>query len=413
MDKNEVITPGLRLTQTVNMAEEGDSLPSAIPVFLGWGIETRSPAKQDASVHLQYLPVWEQWSVNLSSGQENCLPHTVRHYFDNGGGPCFVLLHMAPSVLFTDAQGLLSWWETFVLDASEMLAKEPAITLVAVPQLVGLAKAVTYDSGEDTLIVLWKRLLEACHNRPDLFFVLDAPQSPDDATACITQLRHDKALGKIFSRAAFYGPHLETDYGNRDDNVVPPSGAVLGVYARTDREEGVWKAPANEPVLHVVKPQYPPTLVGQWFKVDSATINLIRSFPGRGTRVWGCRTLAPDPTFRYVQVRRSVSWIEANLRQICRFAVFEPNNEITWFQVQGLCRAWLRRLWLQGGLAGEDEASAFTIRVGLNDSMTEADIEAGRLRVLVKVSVLHAAEFIDVSLVLALGAASDRREGHS
>lgn len=108
-----------------------------------------------------------------------------------------------------------------------------------------------------------------------------------------------------------------------------------------------------------------------------------------------------------------MSWIEANLRQICRFAVFEPNNEITWFQVQGLCRAWLRRLWLQGGLAGEDEASAFTIRVGLNDSMTEADIEAGRLRVLVKVSVLHAAEFIDVSLVLALGAASDRREGHS
>jgi len=154
-----------------------------------------------------------------------------------------------------------------------------------------------------------------------------------------------------------------------------------------------------------VRPEFRETSAVDWFSDDRASVNLIRSFAGRGTRVWGCRTLAGDGValHRYVQVRRTLSWIEANLKEVCRFAVFEPNSLITWYQLQGLCRAWLRRLWLEGGLAGADEASAFSIRVGLGESMTADDITAGNLVVDVAVALLTPAEFINVTLVLQVG----------
>ncbi|CBW76025.1 Tail sheath protein gp18 [Mycetohabitans rhizoxinica HKI 454] len=98
-----------------------------------------------------------------------------------------------------------------------------------------------------------------------------------------------------------------------------------------------------------------------------------------------------------------MTWIEANLRERCRFAVFEPNHEVTWFQLRGLCSAWLRQVWLDGGLAGANETSAYSVQVGLNETLTQADINAGRLMIRVAVAVLHAAERIEIKLVLKLG----------
>ncbi|ALL39867.1 phage tail sheath family protein [Serratia marcescens] len=411
VEREEWLEPGIRLKQSVTADREwGGEQPSAVPVFIGWDNASTMPAS--------LLPVatWDQRPDCLRGKEGSCLQETVRHYFDNGGGECFVLMG---EPLSPEAELTREWWRK----VSVPLLQEPTVTLVAVPQLAewlerGLAPMEPKEPMDPsvtvtvvaTFITQWHYLLNACSERPDLFFVLDAPRRAEIASACITQLRQTSVLGREAMRVALYGPHLETDYllKDRKSLVLPPCGAVLGVYARSDVMEGVWKAPANELLHHVIKPEFDETSTHRWFYVDNVSINAIRSFVGRGTRIWGCRTLSHGTPFRYVQVRRTVTWIEANLKQICRFAVFEPNNEITWFQLRGLCRAWLRRLWLEGGLAGTDEASAFSVRVGVNESMTAADIDAGKLIVQIEVAVLHAAEFIEVRLELLTGLAQVR-----
>ncbi|KWI28413.1 hypothetical protein WT71_16250 [Burkholderia stagnalis] len=324
-----------------------------------------------------------------------------------------------------DRDAFEAWWNQQLATNLDPLLSEPSVTLVAVPQLIGVVEKIASGMAvadkapviADLAIKAWQALLRAAHaSREDLFFVWDAPQDPAVARTCIEQLQNEASLGELGQHAALYGPHLLTDYESHVDDpyasdgyrLVPPSGAVLGLIARTDLAAGVWKAPANDALWHVLKPQYRETQTSGWFDMSKPTINLIRSFPGRGTRVWGCRTLAgtTGSPFRYVQVRRMVTWIEANLREVCRFAVFEPNNEVTWFQLRGLCNAWLRRVWLEGGLAGADESAAYSVQVGLNESMTQVDIDAGRLLVKIGVAVLHAAEFININLVLKSGDAS-------
>lgn len=405
----EVRAPGVRLTQAVMGKEDDERQQSALPVFIGWPRDGK-PQGTPRDPILIYVPNWAK-GAEYCSYDDPVLSNTLRHYFDNGGAPCFVLLGEGPSATWDKTEALAEWWNHFVDKVGMVLLSEPGITLVAVPQLAAAIGCLAREVQVKTLITLWQALFQACERRSDLFFVLDTPIAPANATACLEAIRQAPFAQRIAQRVALYGPHLVTDYRQNEEEagnytdfcVVPPCGAVLGVYGRTDAAEGVWKAPANETLWHVVQPQYRETMIKGWFDADRPSINLIRSFAGRGIRIWGCRTLAAGMPFRYVQVRRTVTWIEANLQQICRFAIFEPNNEITWFQVQGLCRAWLRRVWLDGGLAGADEASAYSVRVGLNESMTLADIEAGRLIVQVGVSVLHAAEFIDVKLELTMG----------
>jgi hypothetical protein len=412
--------PGVKLTSTIEpMGADEEVQSSAVPVFIGW-------RQEDVQAVLKPCDV-----STVSKVPAGVLHDTLKQYFDNGGERAFVLSWAAPKPANkVSFQALQTWWKERLQSDLTPILSEPSITLVAVPQLVPCIEAVvpflhvddqtTHDQVADALIGSWRSLLSAVHaSRSDLFFVLDAPSQPKVAKRCIDALRDAQTLGALGQHAALYGPHLVTDYGP-DNNaglkepasrpydgyrIVPPCGAVLGVFARTDREIGVWKAPANEALSHVLQPQYPETQASGWFDVSRASINLIRSFPGRGTRVWGCRTLSGETgsSFRYVQVRRLVTWIEANLREQCRFAVFEPNHEVTWFQLRGLCSAWLRQLWLEGGLAGADETSAYSVHVGLNETMTQADIDAGRLVISVAVAVLHAAERIEIKLVLKLG----------
>lgn len=417
MNNNEAASytwqePGVSLTQTIIPDDADDTQIRAVPVFIGW-------TSQVTDVQLVRLTAREQHPV--APDWPPVLQDTVQHYFDNGGDQAYVLTGQKPETTgLASPEDITVWWRCFLGVINGRISEEPSLTLAAVPQLVSLTETLAgrVPSAQkdtwiaQTFIELWKALLLTFATRPDVFFVLDAPTDPAVARRCIEALRGEASLGEAGQRAALYGPHLVTDYRRQSNAqsekegpafcIVPPCGAVLGTYVRTDATGGVWKAPANEPLLHVVKPQHRETLTGGWFDVEKVPINVIRSFAGRGTRIWGCRTLmdAAGSPFRYVQVRRAVTWFEANLKQICRFAVFEPNNDITWFQLRGLCRAWLRRIWLEGGLAGEDEASAYSVQIGLNASMTAADIAAGRLVIQVGVALLRPAEFIDVTLVL-------------
>jgi phage tail sheath protein FI len=181
--------------------------------------------------------------------------------------------------------------------------------------------------------------------------------------------------------------------------VLPPSAAITGIYARTDRERGVWKAPANAGVAAVIEPMVKITGEDQGLlNVDPDTgksINAIRAFAGKGTLVWGARTLAGnDNEWRYVNVRRLFIMIEESTKKATAFAVFEPNDATTWLKVKGMIESFLYGLWERGALQGNTPEAAYYVNVGLGKTMTTQDILEGRMIVEIGVAAVRPAEFI-------------------
>lgn len=180
---------------------------------------------------------------------------------------------------------------------------------------------------------------------------------------------------------------------------LPPSGAVAGMYAKVDRERGVWKAPANVSLASVTGPSIKYTHAEQEnLNVDPTagkSINAIRSFAGKGTLIWGARTLAGnDNEWRYINVRRLFNMIEESVQKATAFAVFEPNVATTWLKVKGMIDSYLYGLWQQGALAGPTPEAAYFINVGLGKTMTTQDILEGRMIVEIGIAAVRPAEFI-------------------
>ena len=177
------------------------------------------------------------------------------------------------------------------------------------------------------------------------------------------------------------------------------SAAMAGIYARVDRERGVWKAPANVGVMAVLGPVTKITDDDQdRLNVDATagkSINAIRAFTGKGTLVWGARTLAGnDNEWRYVPVRRLFITIEESARKASAFAVFEPNDQSTWLKVKAMIESYLYGLWEAGALAGAKPESAYFVHVGLGTTMTPQDVLEGRMIVEIGVAAVRPAEFI-------------------
>ncbi|WP_251029874.1 MULTISPECIES: phage tail sheath family protein [unclassified Pedobacter] len=186
-----------------------------------------------------------------------------------------------------------------------------------------------------------------------------------------------------------------------DAYTVPlyPSGIIAGIMARVDNDRGVWKAPANVSLLTVDKPLITISDEEQdYLNVDATSgksINVIRKFAGRGTLVWGARTLAGnDNEWRYVPVRRLFIMVEESIKKATEFVVFEPNDAKTWMRVKTMCQNFLNQLWRQGALAGAKPEDAFFVNVGLGITMTALDILEGRLIIEIGMAAVRPAEFI-------------------
>lgn len=181
--------------------------------------------------------------------------------------------------------------------------------------------------------------------------------------------------------------------------VLPPSAAIAGIYASVDRDRGVWKAPANVSISSIVGPLRHITDEEQdRLNVDpqsGKSINAIRSFAGKGTMVWGARTLAGnDNEWRYIPVRRLFIFIEESLRKATQFAIFEPNTATTWLKVKAMAESFLYNLWQRGALAGATPQAAYYVNVGLGKTMTPQDILEGRMYVEIGVAAARPAEFV-------------------
>lgn len=179
---------------------------------------------------------------------------------------------------------------------------------------------------------------------------------------------------------------------------LPPSGALAGAYAATDRERGVWKAPAPVVLEEVIGPaaDISAPVQGELNVHGSGkSINAIRSFAGRGTLVFGARTLAGnDNEWRYVPVRRFFLFAEESLRKACEPFVFETNDANTWVRMRALILDFLTTLWKAGALTGATPDEAFFVRIGLGSSMTNTDILEGRMNVDIGLAAVRPAEFI-------------------
>lgn len=181
--------------------------------------------------------------------------------------------------------------------------------------------------------------------------------------------------------------------------VLPPSGAVVGKYASVDRERGVWKAPANVSITAVKGPTVNITHEDQAnLNVDTEagkSVNAIRAFTGKGTLIWGARTLAGnDNEWRYVPVRRFFNMVEESVKKATAQFVFEPNDANTWVKIRAMIENFLSLQWRAGALAGAKPDEAYYVRVGLGQTMTAQDVLNGYMNVEIGMAVVRPAEFI-------------------
>ena len=218
---------------------------------------------------------------------------------------------------------------------------------------------------------------------------------PDDETkGHITQVNQSLVASNPIFKAMIAA-------ATRRLNLLPPSAAMAGIYTFVDNNRGVWKAPANVSVNSVVSPA---VSISQYDQRDlnvtpmGKSINAIRTFIGEGVLVWGARTLDGNSLdWRYINVRRTMIFLEESCRLAAKRMVFEPNVEGTWVTIKSMIENFLNSIWRQGGLAGAVPEDAYSVHVGLGDTMTADDILEGLLKVTVLVAVSHPAEFIEIT----------------
>lgn len=356
------------------------------------------------------------------------LYHAVKMYFDNGGAQAYIVSVGG----YTDTVALSSAGGTKGLQVGlETLKQEDEPTLIVIPEAVKLS-ATDYAT-------LVQAVLLQCGTLKDRFAIFDVHNGGAvlDANGQNTERAHF-GTSHLKYGAAYYPflrtslhPFVAADETNVDVTVganaaadlstfassntqlynfvkaqinekllvLPPSGAVAGVYAATDAARGVWKAPANVSVADVVEPRVKlDNLAQESLNVDATSgksINALRAFAGKGTLVWGARTLAGnDNEWRYVSVRRFFNMVEESVRKSTYFAVFESNDAHTWVKVRGMIENYLTDKWREGALAGATTKEAFYVKCGLGVTMSAQDILEGRLIVEIGMAVVRPAEFI-------------------
>lgn len=231
-------------------------------------------------------------------------------------------------------------------------------------------------------------LVAHCENLGSRFAVLDMPR---DAKKLDNIMAHRDIFDSNY--AALYHPWLLVfDPLDKKNIAIPPSGSMIGIYARSDSTRGVHKAPANEPVRACVG------LDCQFNKgeqdiLNPKGVNLIRSFPGMGIRVWGARTATSNPSWKYINVRRLFIFIEESIKANTNWAVFEPNDEVLWVRVRRTIEVFLTGMWRDGSLAGSSPEEAFFVNIG-HDTMSQDDIDNGRLICVIGVAPVKPAEFV-------------------
>ncbi len=428
-------SPGVYVEELSTLPPSVAAVATAVPAFIGYTekLPVDGSAVKVISSILEYKEAFggaqpAEYEYTITDGEISSIAqgalgfkynmyYNLQMFFKNGGGKCYVIsAGVYPEV------PAKAHFETGLT----LLEKEDEPTLIVLTDALTLKTADYYD--------LSQQALNQCAKLKDRFAIIDVPDSEDD-----TKFR--EGLTQNLKYGAAYTPYLQTsityDYDPAKIKVkgigvaekeaeitlanientntdafnkikqslaaqrvtLPPCGAVAGVYAMVDNNRGVWKAPANEGVAGVIAPSKKITNAEQdLLNIDAdsgKSINVIRSFAGKGTLVWGARTLAGnDNEWRYVPVRRLFIMIEEAIQKASAFAVFEPNTATTWLKVKAMIDSYLYGLWQKGAFSGSTSEEAYFVNVGLGTTMTEQDVLEGRMNIEIGVAAARPAEFI-------------------
>ena len=448
MNESAIATPGVYINEISVLPPSIAQVSTAIPAFIGYTEkavdENGIPLVGIVPTKIFSLKEYEQQfgkgenvvltttpSVTVSANAKITTPnvhnmyYAVRLYFDNGGGPCYIV-SVNPSstvgVSDTDLGNGIAALEAF---------DEPTLFVIPEGQSVG--------AGGD-YYALMQKAVDQCFNLQDRFTLVDVYDQSGNTNTNINTYRSTVGLDKNLSYAATYYPNLKTtfEYQYLDTAVtinltkdgaastpalsallpnesvayyaaksairklhpvLPPTPAVAGVIAATDATRGVWKAPANVALTSVFDVTDFVTDAEQAnMNIDPATgksVNAIRPFTGKGILVWGARTLDGNSSeWKYISVRRFFIMVEESTKKATAAFVFEPNDANTWIKVRAMIENYLTLLWREGALAGSKPEHAFFVKCGLGQTMTAQDILDGKLIVEIGMAAVRPAEFI-------------------
>ncbi|HGM6860885.1 TPA: phage tail sheath family protein [Serratia rubidaea] len=292
------------------------------------------------------------------------LAPALRAYFDNGGGYCY----LCPYDQLADA----------------------------VPQMDDVTLIV--QAGEPAAAAVIQQI---CTPGSMLFGLLDGPKEGTLEEAYPEMTPSDCA--------AIYYPWLKADWhicgrdgsliDKQNIHLVAPSAVVAGLMCKTDRQRGVWKAPAN---ISISAGLIPTVKIGDKTQAlytspnkSTLSVNMIRSFPGRGTQVWGARTMsASGNSWSYIPVRRTFDMVERDIGRVLESVLFESNGLALWGKLRSTIDNYLFNLWQKGAFFGATPDKGYSIDVGAGVTMTQAEIENGILKVRIGLAVVRPAEYV-------------------
>ncbi|MFM0737083.1 phage tail sheath C-terminal domain-containing protein [Paraburkholderia xenovorans] len=346
--------PGVYISEQDGAVISVNSAATCVPIFAVGGADSNTKDLFDTATRIYS---WLDW-LN-KKGDKTKLDYledkVLRSYFENGGGPCYVV-------------------------AVASMATQ-------VPDFADITLLVA--SGLD----ISKAVRTLCVDGSGLFAILDGPQTQ------ITSTYDPSTSYTANPDAAVYYPWILTSWST---DPVPPSGAIAGVYCSTDRTRGVWKAPANVALKGGVQPEFLVSDDLQSHFNTGLAINMIRNLDSRGAVVWGARTLqGSDAYWQYISVRRLFNSAQKDIQAAMNSWVTQPNYQPTWAKVGAAISNYLYGLWQRGALVGKTEAEAYFVDIG-TDTMTQADIDAGKLIAKVGMAAVRPAEFIFLKFTSAV-----------
>jgi hypothetical protein len=262
------------------------------------------------------------------------------------------------------------------------------VTIVVVPDLMSSTPGQKVDL--QTIKAVQTMMIAHCERLGDRVAILDAP--PNLTPQEVKKWRMDIA-GFDTSYAAMYYPWIQVmDPATNKPIYIPPSGHMAGVWARNDITRGVHKAPANEVVQGAIGLSYQ-TTKGEQDTLNPIGVNVIRSFPGRGIRVWGARSLSSNPSWRYISIRRLFNYVEKSIENGTQWVVFEPNDRKLWARVRRDVTAFLKNVWRDGALFGSAPSEAFYVKC--DDELNPPESrDLGRLIIEIGLAPVKPAEFV-------------------
>jgi phage tail sheath protein FI len=372
--------PGIYVEEVPSASKPIEGVGTAIAAFVGFaaGGPVNRPIRISSLTQFGKVYSDRRRPENGPFVPNAYLAHAVHGFFENGGRVCWVIragqrgnapgraASQSAAIEPSDSERTVA-----LREAMSRLAAIDEVTMIAMPDVMTLAQGSKDDAPAD----LASALVAQCDRGGAPMAILDPP--PALRPQGVVDWRMN-VTGHESGSAALYYPWIEVmDPLSDRPTLVPPSGHVAGVWARTDSTWGIHRPPTDAALLGARGLAFRIRKAEQGV-LDEAGVNSIRSFPGRGIRVWGTRTLSSDPEWRYLNARRLVSYVSESITKGTRWAVFEPNDEELWTQLRGAISNFLTRTWLDGALFGSSPEQAFYVKCDAETNPPDA-IEAGQV----------------------------------